>query len=73
MWTGIAYNATTEFIDGSTVEFATCERPHLVFDTDGTTPIALTNGVTVHGDQSYTLLRPLLRRGAAPSAPGSTA
>ena len=42
------------------------ERPHLVFNEDGTLPVALTNGVKIgaqpgmqNDDQSYTLLRPL--------------
>jgi hypothetical protein len=45
--------------------FGHCERPHLLFDKDGFTPIALTNGVKIQGlsndDQSFTLLRPLQR------------
>ena len=65
-WTGIAYTANTHFDDGSNVTFRNCERPHLVFDRDGVTPVALTNGVTVEeSDRAFTLLRPLARTVAA--------
>lgn len=66
VYTGKAYTSATEFTDGGTTVFPYCERPHLVFDKDGVTPVALTNGVKlgkqaglVNDDQSYTLLRPL--------------
>jgi hypothetical protein len=62
-YTGTAATAFTEYDDGTTEQFGHCERPHLIFDKDGVTPIALTNGVKIQGnsddDQSFTLLRPL--------------
>ena len=62
-FTGTAYTSHTEYDDGSSADFPYCERPHFVFAADGTTPLALTNGVKPGwgegGDQSFTLLRPL--------------
>ncbi len=62
-FTGTAYSGFTEYDDGTSFEFPYCERPHLIFATDGVTPVALTNGVKPGwgqgGDQSFTLLRPL--------------
>ena len=62
-WGGIAYTGQVEYDDGSSYTFPNCERPHLIMAPDGTTPIALTNGVKpgwgLDGDQSFTLLRPL--------------
>eukprot|EP00039_Didymoeca_costata_P022040 m.3544 g.3544 ORF g.3544 m.3544 type:complete len:68 (+) comp2785_c0_seq2:68-271(+) len=53
-------------IPGTSTEFPYCERPHFVFQPDGVTLAALTNGVKLgpqagmqNDDQSYTLLRPL--------------
>ena len=58
-----AYQPYTQFNDGTNITFVHCERPHLIFDNDGITPIALTNGAippeTPQGDYSYTLLRPI--------------
>ena len=72
-YTGVAYTSATKFTDGTETTFGYCERPHLVFDTDGVTPVALTNGVKMgampgmqNDDQSYTLLRPL-KRDSAPA------
>lgn len=72
-YTGVAYTSATKFTDGTETTFGYCERPHLVFDTDGVTPVALTNGVKMgampgmqNDDQSYTLLRPL-KRDTAPA------
>lgn len=63
MWGGTCYNGTVRYDDGSTFDFPYVERPHLIFDRDGVTPVALTNGVKpgwgIDGDQSFTLLRPL--------------
>ena len=62
-FTGSAYTSHTRYDDGSSADFPFCERPHFVFAADGTTPLALTNGVKpgwgAGGDQSFTLLRPL--------------
>jgi hypothetical protein len=64
-WTGLAATGTATYDDGTSEVFGHCERPHLLFDKDGFTPIALTNGVKIQGlsndDQSFTLLRPLQR------------
>eukprot|EP01084_Bolivina_argentea_P268720 456516_1 len=61
-----AYDNTVDFSDGSHITFERVERPHIIFDTDNITPIALTNGVVQAGskeqffpDYSYTLLRPI--------------
>eukprot|EP00041_Stephanoeca_diplocostata_P029789 m.887075 g.887075 ORF g.887075 m.887075 type:complete len:401 (+) comp23634_c0_seq3:572-1774(+) len=62
-WGGTAYTGLVNFTDGTSYDFPYVERPHLVFDKDGVTPVALTNGVKpgwgADGDQSFTLLRPL--------------
>jgi len=65
-YTGTAATADAVYTDGSKETFGHCERPHLIFDKDGTTPVALTNGVKIQGlsndDQSFTLLRPLRQK-----------
>jgi hypothetical protein len=62
-YTGIAYNGSTEFTDGSLYYFQRRERPHLVFaEHHGglNYPIALTNGIEYgDGDATSTLLQPL--------------
>ena len=62
-FTGTAYTSHTVYEDGSSLDFPYCERPHFIFAEDGTTPLALTNGVKPGwgkgADQSFTLLRPL--------------
>lgn len=60
-YTGIAYNATVIYDDGTVHTFAKRERPHLVFN--GTEPIALTNGAmhSATSDATTTLLQPLGR------------
>jgi hypothetical protein len=62
-YTGTAATAVAHYTDGSSENYGHCERPHVLFDKDGVTPIALTNGVKIQGlsndDQSFTLLRPL--------------
>ncbi len=48
--------------DNSNFSFPRRERPHLIFDDDQCTPIALTNGVEYggkYGDATYTLLQPI--------------
>ena len=62
-WTGVAATADVQYVDGTAESFGHCERPHVLFDRNGTAPVALTNGVKVVGesndDLSWTLLRPL--------------
>eukprot|EP01084_Bolivina_argentea_P238247 400262_1 len=62
IYTGYIYSNVVDFTDGSTFMFERRERPHFVFDDDGCTPIALTNGVQwggVYDDSTYTLLQPI--------------
>ena len=54
-----AYNTTVLLSNGTTVNFARRERPKLLFDTDGVTPIMLTNGVRPFVGHSWTLAVPL--------------
>ena len=56
-----AYTPFAEYTDGTNYTFITCERPHLIMDDDGYTPLALTNGagVTDANDYSVTILRPI--------------
>ena len=61
-WTygGVAFNRTVQFTDGSSFDFNRRERPHLVFAKDGTTPLALSSGVTYDGvGHAYTLVQPI--------------
>eukprot|EP00937_MAST-01D_sp_MAST-1D-sp2_P007874 g7874.t1 len=69
-WTygGVAFGREVEFTDGGSFAFERRERPHFIFDADGTTPVALTSGVQ-YGDipfaplgqegATYTLLQPV--------------
>jgi hypothetical protein len=62
--TGQAYSEKVELTDGRELEFTKRERPHLVFDKDGVTPVALTNGAGIDGigqydDAVWTFLQPL--------------
>jgi len=63
---GTAATAETTYTDGGKETFGHCERPHMIFDKDGVTPVALTNGVKIQGlsndDLSFTLLRPLRQK-----------
>ena len=70
-WTffGYSWDNNVTYDDGTYHVFKTTERPHLIFDKDGITPIALTNGAIVepdgnvaNNDRSYTLLRPINTR-----------
>ena len=58
-----AYDNVANYKDGTSHTFDAAERPHLVLDEDGYTPLALTNGARVSdsdsGDYSVTLLRPI--------------
>lgn len=70
-WKGFSYdiqtyNNTVYFTNGNIINYQRMERPHLIFDTDGFTPIALTNGAEeasfnqiFYPDYTYTLLRPI--------------
>lgn len=63
-YTGTAATAEAKYTDGTSVVYEHSERPHILFDKDGVTPVALTNGIKnsmggVGKDQSFTLLRPL--------------
>lgn len=65
-YTGTAADGTAHYSDGTQQTFSHVERPHMIFDKDGVTPVALTNGVKIQGisddDLSFTLLRPLRRK-----------
>ena len=56
-----AYTADVEYTDGSKMTLDSCERPHLVMDSDGYTPLAITNGARPpnSNDYSFTLMRPI--------------
>lgn len=65
-WTGQAFDGNVTYTDGTHEEYDNGDRPHLLFDRDGRTPIALTTAAgTQWGapgmdtDQTFTLLRPL--------------
>ena len=57
----LAYNTTTQFTDGSVIDYFRRERPQLFFSEDGLmTPLYLSNGVQQRNTpQSYTLIQPL--------------
>eukprot|EP00035_Acanthoeca_spectabilis_P004778 m.106857 g.106857 ORF g.106857 m.106857 type:complete len:607 (-) comp12724_c0_seq2:1803-3623(-) len=64
--TGVAYTDVIEFTDGSNISAARRERPHLIWGKEGTTPIALSNGVQPGGkpnepntDAVTTIVQPL--------------
>ena len=62
IYAGVSYSNTVVFDDGTQETFPRRERPHLIFDDDGCTPIALTNGLNYggkYGDATYTLLQPI--------------
>ena len=72
VWTygGVAFGRSVTFTDtGAAFDFVRRERPHMVFAKDGTTPVAVTNGVAFadqpapapYGTESatYTLLQPV--------------
>lgn len=57
-----AYQSIVEFTDGTSFSYQRRERPHLIMDKDGYTPLALTNAVENGGmdcDYSHTLVQPL--------------
>jgi hypothetical protein len=63
-WSGIAYNNTGAYADGSRFDFRGRQRPHLVFG-DGAAPLGLTNGViyadatTAGTDACMTFVQPV--------------
>eukprot|EP01084_Bolivina_argentea_P160393 279306_1 len=56
---GLAFNNEVEFTDGSKFTFSRRERPHLIFDNDRCTPVALTSAAEYYHDKSFTLLQPI--------------
>ena len=66
-WTysGVAGNSSGTYADGSGFSFSRRERPHAVFAADGTTLVAVTNGVaykdasTAASDAVFTFLQPV--------------
>jgi hypothetical protein len=65
-YTGVAFNASGTYDDGSTFAFLRRERPHPVFAADGHTLVAVTNGVTyadsttASNDACFTFLQPVV-------------
>ena len=65
IYTGVAYNSTGYYTDGTRFSFGRRERPHPVMAADGYTIVALTTGVnyadksTAHGDATFTFLQPV--------------
>ena len=57
----LAFNTTTHFTDGSSIEYSRREMPQLYFSEDGQmTPLYLVTGVQETGkSSSYTLVQPL--------------
>lgn len=63
-YTGVAYNTTVHFRDGTITTFDRRERPHIIFADSKRPhiPTHLTNGVVYgmsNGDASYTLVQPI--------------
>jgi hypothetical protein len=64
-YTGVCGNSSGTYTDGTTFAFSRRERPHPVFAEDGTTIVAVTNGVqykdstTKGGDAVFTFLQPI--------------
>ena len=59
---GTAYTSRVEFTDGSAVLLNRRERPHLVFEENSSTLVALSNSAELGGawsDRSFTLLQPI--------------
>lgn len=62
IYTGYIYNNIVDFSDGTTITYDRRERPHFIFDDDGCTPIALSNGIQyggTYGDATFTLIQPI--------------
>ena len=63
-WTHSAWPANVTFKDGTTVQAAQRERPHVVLAADGRTVVALSNGFReadadgAFGDRTWTLVQP---------------
>ena len=64
-YTGVAYNASGYYTDGTPFSFSRRERPHPVMGADGVTVVALTTGVvyddatTQYGDACFTFVQPV--------------
>eukprot|EP01084_Bolivina_argentea_P160392 279305_1 len=56
---GLAFSNEVEFTDGTKFTFSRRERPHLIFDSDRCTPVALTSAAEYYHDKSFTLLQPI--------------
>ena len=67
IWSGFSYGPNVEFTDGTTMNFHSLERPHIILDgNDGCSVVGLTNGAFPGdgntgyiNDQVYTLLQPV--------------
>jgi len=61
-YTGVAFNSSGSYEDGTNFTFLRRERPHLLFDSDGTTIVGLTSGVAYGGeagDATFTFAQPV--------------
>ncbi len=65
-YTGVAYNSSGLYADGSAFSFSRRERPHPIMAPDGVTIVALSTGVVysddpaaVHGSPSFTFVQPV--------------
>ena len=74
MWVvqGVAFDGNVTYVDGTSDKVCNGDRPKILFDRDGVTPVALTTAAGerkwsptpgLDSDQTYTLLRPLYRGG----------
>jgi hypothetical protein len=64
-YTGVAFNSSGHYTDGTPFSFSRRERPHPVMAADGITIVAVTSGVqyqdatTAYGDATFTFLQPV--------------
>ena len=64
-YTGVAYNSSGMYTDGTAFSFSRRERPHPIMAEDGVTIVALSTGVVyqdevaVHGSPSFTFVQPV--------------
>jgi hypothetical protein len=64
-YTGVAYNSSGLYTDGTAFSFSRRERPHPIMAEDGVTIVALSTGVVyqdevaVHGSPSFTFVQPV--------------
>jgi hypothetical protein len=65
VYTGVAYNSSGLYTDGTAFAFSRRERPHPIMAEDGLTIVALSTGVvyqddvTIHGSPSFTFVQPV--------------